>query len=71
MQEPQPSLFNSIRQGNAASQHENNAVEASPICQAWWATLRSGQGLWEKRFDQTPQRIRNKHGSHVKIPQEQ
>jgi len=24
--------------------------------------------LGEKRFDQTQQRIRNKHGSHAKIP---
>ena len=27
--------------------------------------------LGEKRFDQTQQRIRNKHGSHAKDPQEQ
>src|SRR5207249_1972618 len=53
--------------GNATLEHEDNTCEASPVCQARSATLRLRQKHWQKRFDQTPQRIRNKHVSHVKI----
>lgn len=55
--------------GNTGSEHENNALQASPVCQARSATFWFGQGHWEKRFDQTPQSISNKRGSHIENPQ--
>jgi hypothetical protein len=54
--------------GNAITKHENNAREASPVCQARSPTLRLGRRNWQKRFDQIPQRIRNERASHVKVP---
>src|SRR6516164_3252697 len=54
--------------GNTTTEHENNAREASPVCQARSPTLRLGRRNWQKRFDQLPQRIRNEHASHLKVP---
>lgn len=69
MPEPTTQFFRQHPPGDTTSEHENDAREASPVCQAGSATLRLGQRNWEKRFDQTPERIRNEHGSHVKVPQ--
>jgi hypothetical protein len=64
----------SLRQhppGNTAAEHENDAREASAVCQARSPTLRLGRRNWQKRFDQIPQPIWNERASHVKDPQEQ
>ena len=68
MAEPQPSAFGSIRQGIPLRSTKINAREASPVCQARSPTLRLGRRNWQKRFDQLPQRIRNEHASHLKVP---
>ena len=45
-----------------------NSRVASPVCQARSPTLWLGRWNWQERFDQLPQRIRNEHASHVKVP---
>ena len=68
MPEPQPNAFGSIRQGIPLRSTKIMPARQARSVRRGRPPLRLGRRNWQKGFDQLPQRIRNEHASHVKVP---